>query len=220
MGERLPELVRRWRTAEERLYTVVMVFPEHYERRIRLVRAVADELRSSSTAEELAGAYARAPDLVASASRRLGLLREDVGDAELVGDAAFSLRYGEVLEETQRGEAVRRAHAAREAGREWVVLYETGSPETALLATYRRLEMHLPDGVGLHVFVEPHPETMRAVYGVEAVQLDPASGDWVAESGLPAERETFAAREQWVEAVADRRRRYTDSAATGGRRGS
>ncbi|CAN5181743.1 hypothetical protein BH20ACT9_BH20ACT9_11360 [soil metagenome] len=219
MDERLHELVRRWRTAEERLYTVVMVFPEHYERRIRLVRAVADELRSSSTAEELVGAYGRAPDLVASASRRLGLLREDVGDAELVGDAAFSLRYGEVLEETHRGEAVRRTRAAREAGREWVVLYETGTPETALLAPYRRLEMHLPDGVGLHVFVEPHPETMRAVYGVEAVQLDPASGDWVTESGLPAERETFVAREPWAEAVADRRRRYGDSAATRGERG-
>ncbi len=219
MGERLPELVRRWRTAEERLYTVVMVFPEHYERRIRLVRAVADELRSSSTAEELVGAYARAPDLVARASQRLGLLREDVGDAEVVGDAAFSLRYGEVLEETHRGEAVRRTRAAREAGHEWVVLYETGSPETALLAPYRRLEMHLPDGVGLHVFVEPHPETMRAVYGVEAVQLDPTSGDWVGESVLPAERETFVARLQRAEAVAQRRRRYGDPAAARGERG-
>ncbi|MBW3601560.1 MAG: hypothetical protein KY434_02535 [Actinobacteria bacterium] len=219
MGERLPELVRRWRAAEERLYTVVMVVPEHYERRIRLVRAVADELRSSSTPEELAAAYPRAPDLVATASRRLGLLPEDVGDVELVAGAAFSLRYGEVLEETHRDRAARRARTAREAGHEWVVLYETGSPETGLLAPYRRLEMHLPDGLGLHVFVEPHPETMRAVYGVEAVQLDPASGDWVADSRLPAQRQTFAAREPWVEAVADRRRRYGNSAASRGERG-
>ncbi|MDP8977226.1 MAG: hypothetical protein M3N17_01320 [Actinomycetota bacterium] len=213
MDQGLSELVRRWRTAEGHLYTVVMVVPEHYEQRIRLVRAVADELRSASTAQELVAAYPAAPELVATTSRRLGLRPDEVGDAELVGDAAFGLRYGEVREEVRRDEAGRRARAARQAGQEWVVLHETGSPETAVAAPYRRLEMHLPDGVALHAFIEPHPETMRAVYGVEAVQLDPVSGDLLPASGLPAERETFDAREAWAEAVADRRRRYGDSTA-------
>ncbi|HEV3497320.1 MAG TPA: hypothetical protein VHA34_13320, partial [Actinomycetes bacterium] len=39
-----PQLLSDWKAAEERLYPVVMVRPDLYERSIRLVRVVADEL--------------------------------------------------------------------------------------------------------------------------------------------------------------------------------
>jgi len=39
-----PQLLSDWRAAEERLYPVVMVRPDLYERAVRMVRVVTDEL--------------------------------------------------------------------------------------------------------------------------------------------------------------------------------
>ena len=57
------ELVLAWRRGEERLYPVVMVRPELYERYIVLVRAIADELRPVESEEELMKAYREQPRL-------------------------------------------------------------------------------------------------------------------------------------------------------------
>ena len=51
-----PQLLSDWKAAEERLYPVVMVRPDLYERSVRLVRAVTDELAGCL---DLRGAGAR-----------------------------------------------------------------------------------------------------------------------------------------------------------------
>jgi hypothetical protein len=59
--------------------------------------------------------------------------------------------------------------------------------------------------------VELDPETGGPVYGVEAVQLDPQTGDWVNEAEPLSERQTFAAPEPWKEAVERLHQQYQDA---------
>ena len=207
MTARLEEAVAHWRAAENRLYPVVMTRPDLYEQSVRLVRAVADKLRSARDPDALLEAYARAADVVTETVRQLDLSTEGV-DMGLIAGAAFSLRYRELLEEMNRDEAMRRIREGRERGAEWVVVYETEQR----MPPYRRLEMQLSSGTGLHVFVEMNPDTGRPLFGVETVQLDPQTGDWVREARMPAERQTFADAETWEQAVRALREQRTSSA--------
>ncbi len=198
------EAIRRWRSAEQRLYTVVMVRPDLYVRSVELVRAIADRLRSESTEEGLAEAYDRALELAAEVAQASGLSSEEL-DLGLVAGAAFSLRHQEMVSESHRAEAIRRIREGRERGERWVVLYETGSGYPPM--PYRRLEMHLPTGVGLHACIEADPATLAPRYSVEAIQLDRATGDWLTRAEPVSERQTFTTAQAWREAVAALRAR-------------
>jgi hypothetical protein len=200
MSHTLQEAMSQWRLAENRLYPVVTTRPDLYAQSISLVRAVADELGSSNTVEELLDAYERAPDIVATVVTRSNLATQEI-DLGLIAGAAFNLRYGELLEETHRAEALRRIREGRRTGATWVTLYETGSPKHAPLVPYRRLEMLLNDGIGLHIFVEPDPDSGGPVFGFEAIQLDPRTGDWVRESKSLLERRTFSDAQLWEDGV-------------------
>ena len=195
MAESRDEIIRRWRVAEERLYPVVMVRADLYERYISVVRAVADELRSYGSPDELVEAYREGAEITARVVRAQIISTEEL-DLGLVAGAAFSLRYREVAEEEHRREAARRIRAARARGDEWTVVYETGSPDGPL-PPYRRLEMRLSDGAALHVFVEFDPDTGGPLYGLEAVQLDPQTADWVTDADPLWERATFRDPAAW-----------------------
>lgn len=193
--------------AEERLYPVALVDPDLYQRAVMLVREVADELRLLPTTELLVEAWDGAAEIVAGVVDRLGLEpgRLDLG---LVAGAAFSLRERELAEDEARASALERIRHAREAGEPWVVLYETalaGAGAGSPAPPYRRLEMRLADGFGLHVFVEVDPDTARPVYGVEALQLDPQTGDWVHEAARLAERRTSPDPGPWEAAIQELR---------------
>lgn len=202
-------MVRRWTEAEARLYPVVLVRPELYERYVRLVRAVADELAASAPAgaagqagsggslDALGTRFAGAEDLVRETAGRLGIPVQDM-DLELVAGAAFAHRWREALQEQHRSEALERIAGARERGDVWVVVYETGRLEAP---PYRRLEMRLSDGLGVHAFVELDPETGGPSWGMESVQLDARTGDWVPEAGHLVARRTFPDAASWTEAI-------------------
>jgi hypothetical protein len=199
----LDESISHWRSAENRLYPVVMTRPDLYELCVRLVRAVADDLGSARSPEQLLEAYGRAGEVAAEAVRRTNLSTEGI-DLGLVAGAAFSLRYRELLEEMNREEAMRRIREGRERGAEWVPVYETGP---GLLSPYRRLEMRLADGRGLHIFVEPDPATGGPLYGVEAIQLDPRTGDWLPDAAPLSPRQTFTDPDEWEAAIDTARER-------------
>ncbi|HEY8200502.1 MAG TPA: hypothetical protein VII47_04030 [Actinomycetota bacterium] len=190
-------LVRRWAEAEARLYPVVLVRPELYERSIRLVRALADELAATASAAVLAERFEGAEDLARRIAGRLGIPTQDM-DLGLVAGAAFAHRHREVLQEQHRDEALRRIREARERGDEWVVVYETGRPTAP---PYRRLEMRLTDGAGIHAFVELDPETGGPIWGMESIQLDAQTGDWVTEAGELALRRTFSDAGSWADGI-------------------
>jgi hypothetical protein len=207
-GDVPEELVQRWRAAEERLYPVVMVRPDLYERSIELVRSIADELRAVSTTAALVEAFGDAATIAAGVIRRESLVVEGI-DLGLVTSAAFGLRHRELIGELGRGRAMERIDAAREQGESWVVLHEAGTPGRAPAVPYRRLEMHLRDGAALHVYVEQDVATARPLYGVQAVQLDPHTGDWLNEATAWAEPRTFADPEPWQARVEELRRRLS-----------
>jgi hypothetical protein len=199
VAEARDQVIQRWRVAEERLYPVVMVRPDLYERYITVVRAVADELRSCETLDELVEAFGDSAEITARVVRTEIISTEGM-DLGLVAGAAFSLRYREVAEEEGRRDAVRRIRQGRERDEAWATVYETDS--TAALPPYRRLEMRLSDGVALHVFVEVDPDTGAPVYGVEVVQLDAHTADWVTDAPPLSERETFQDPDAWQAAIA------------------
>jgi hypothetical protein len=190
-------LLRRWTEAEARLYPVVLVRPELYQVYIRLVRAIADELASSTSVEALADRFPAAEELVRAAAGRLDIPLTDM-DLSLVAGAAFAHRYREVLQVQHRDQARDRIREARDQGEKWVVVYETGAPA---VPPYRRLEMRLSDGAGLHSFVELDPETGGPLYGLEAIQLDAQTGDWVTEAQSLRSRETFSDAASWAEGI-------------------
>lgn len=196
----------RWRAAEEQLYPVVMVRPDLYERSIEFVRSVADELRALGTPAALLDAFGRAAEIAARVVRRESLTTEGV-DLALATTAAFSLRYRELVGEVARERAIERIRAARERGDAWVVLHESGTLEQAPAVPYRRLEMHLGDGAGLHLFVQQDPETAAPVYGVESVQLDPQTGDWLHDASGWAEPRMLSTAESWHDLIQELRER-------------
>lgn len=200
----MDELIAGWRAAEARLYPLVMARPELYERCVDVVRAVADELRSARTPEQLAEAFGGRAAILESAVASRGFATDGL-DLELVAQAAFGLRYREVVMEVQREDAIRRVREAGRAGLTWVVLRETAGASGPSAAPYDRLEMHVPSGVGLHAFVELGPEMDRPRFGVEVLDLDPRTGERVSEAA--AELRTYGDGERWREAIKELRRR-------------
>ncbi|MGH2678820.1 MAG: hypothetical protein ACRDHB_10740 [Actinomycetota bacterium] len=180
-----------------------MAQPEVVAGSMRLVRAVADDLTSVRSVEELAEAWGRATELAEAAAQGLGMETEAAADLELVAGAAFALRYRELAVEAGRRETSRRIEEARTAGREWVVLEEAGVAEAPFPQPYRRLEMRLADGFGLLLTAELDPDSGGIVHAIEGLQLDPSSGDATG-SGEPARRE-LADPGEWRRAAEDLR---------------
>ncbi len=200
----LDELARRWQAAEEKLYPVVLVRPDAYASALTLVRAVVDRLHEYETPEALATAYAHSAQLVADVVRDSSVVTEGL-DLGLVAGAAFNIRHRDLRAAAQREQAKQRIVAARAAGDTWVVLYETGRPELAPLSPYRRLEMRVADGLGLHASVTIDPTTGGPLYAVEMVQLDPVTGDWVPDAAASTDSITYATRDEWERAIRDQR---------------
>lgn len=196
----LDELARRWQAAEDRLYPVVMVRPEAYASAVTLVRAVVDRLARVVTADELMAAYTTSARLVADVVRDTGVATEGL-DLGLVAGAAFNIRHRDLRATAQREQAKQRIRDAAAAGAEWAVLFETGRPDLAPLSPYRRLEMRLSDGVGLHASITVDPSTAQPVFAVETVQLDPATGDWVHEAEPSVGAATYQTRAEWETAI-------------------
>lgn len=198
------EFVGRWTAAEDRLHPLVLAQPETYERYLQLVRAVADSLDDARTREQLVEAYGRARAIVEATIAREGIAADGL-DLGLAAGAAFGLRYREVIAELRRDEVKRRLAAAQDSGEPWVVVFETGGAMGFPFPPYRKLEMHLPDGMALHSFVELDADMDRPVFGVEVVRLDPLTGAGVPETETPPEPLRFSEREPWEAALEELR---------------
>jgi len=204
-----PQLLSDWKAAEERLYPVVMVRPDLYERSIRLVRVVADELARCLDLPALVEAWGMAAELVHRAAEESGLDLEGL-DAGLVAGAAFSLRYREMAGAVARAERLGRIRAAAEAGEAWVRVEEIGSREAAGLMPWTWTEMHVPSGAGLRQTLEADPTTGAPRYSLEVVPLDPATGDRLpTPPDVIAVEESFDDPAEWMAAV-ERKRALID----------
>jgi hypothetical protein len=203
----LEDAVRRWQAAEQQLYPAAMGSPEAYERYVALVRAVADELGAVRDPQALADAYLVSAGITAAAARRRAISTRGL-QLEMAAGAAFCIRYREIVAEMGRVEVARRLHEARAGGEHWVTIQETQPGPNGPFPPWRRIEMHLPEGTGLHMWMEESLEHSGVEYGVELVPLDPDTGQWLAEQPVQ-ERRTFSEHRLWSEAVEELKTRVT-----------
>jgi hypothetical protein len=204
------EVLSQWSSAEERLYPVIMTRPDLYERAVELVRKVADELGSCADLAALVEAWPDATDIVYRASA-LALLPIADLEINLLAGAGFSVRYRELAGPAARAERLARLAAAAEAGDTWVLVSETGSPASAAITPWVRLEMHVPTGAGLSQTVEADQQTGAARFGLEVVRLDPATGDRLSPADEIATEESFGDRAEWTAAIEAQRRQLEEA---------
>lgn len=200
-----PKLLSDWKSAEERLYPVVMVRPDLYERSVRMVRAVTDELAGCGDLAALVEAWESAAGIVHRAATDAGFDLEGL-DAGLLAGAGFSMRYRELAVGASRNERLDRIRAAAEAGEGWVRVEEIGSRETAGMMPWTWVEMHVGSGAGLRQTMEADPMTGAPVYSLEVVPLDPATGDHLpVPTDVVSVIDTFSDPTEWITAVEAKR---------------
>src|SRR3970040_225848 len=155
---------------------MIVVSPHQYEVNLTLVRAMTDDLSDITTVDDLISAYEHRVDRLAGGGQPpLGAARSaEVGD--LVADAACQGRYRELPSERQQSDAVRRIAAAG-AGPAWVLLGEFGEDGAGVATGFRRIEMRVPDGLGMHSYIDIDATTFLPLYGIEILQLDPDTGE-------------------------------------------
>lgn len=195
----IESLLAQWRSAESKLYPMVVVNPHQYEANLVLVRAMTNDLSDVGTIDDLVTAYDNGSERLAAAVEGLGVStpRPDIGP--LLIDAAFQGRYRDLAGEQQQAEAARRI-AEVGTGPAWVLLAESADDASAATG-FRRIEMHLPDGLGVHSYIDIDPSTFLPLYWIETLQLDPATGEFTDKDARP-ERRQFTDRAEWLDTLA------------------
>lgn len=212
-GDPLSATLAQWRAAEERLYPVVMTRPDLYERSVKLVRQVADELMGCREVDALVQAWDDAAGIVHRAAS-MALMPLDELDAGLVAGAGFALRYRELAVEAARAARLARIEEVAARGGGWVEVERVGSAETMGMLPHSWVEMHVPSGVALRQAIEADLSTGTARFLFAVVRRDPATGDPIEEEPEVAAEETFEDRQEWVAAV-EARRREIEGSGTG-----
>jgi hypothetical protein len=196
-----PELLAAWRAAEDRLYPMVMVVPENYERVVRLVGATTVELQLACS--DLASLVDEAPR-VADRVRRLAT-EAGMGDAlefELIASAACLLRYRQIQSQTHRQQRIRLIEEASATGKTWVTLEQGSAPTSWPPLPSTTVEMHLPTGRALELTTSMDESTGAARFRITEVSLDPGSGE---PGPGPVTEEAYADLHEWQAAIAARR---------------
>ncbi len=195
MSER-DDVLRRWRLGEERLYPVATVRPDLYQAVIGVVRALVDHLSSVPDLDALVVTFrtaGRDEELDAA-----GVARRDLSpeiDLDLVRDAAYQARARELevrAAEERTASAIRRARAA---GDPTAVIWTEGERE--LWPPYRRVEMSVASGNAVAVTTLMDPDTMMPRYALEALVLDPESGEALPDEEPLSPRREFTDPDEW-----------------------
>lgn len=171
-----PSVLRSWDQAEARLFPLVMAQPEVYELALGLVRQLLERLRETCPdLPALLAAHERGADLVAEVSAA-----EAAGGfgvrAEVIAAAACAMRYRELVALITAQRRVAALGRARVAGLAWTVVEESGSPDRAPYVPYQRVEAEVGSGRAVIVSIGPDETLSRAVYRLDAGQVDVASG--------------------------------------------
>jgi hypothetical protein len=164
MDEDVPLGLRQaWEEAEARLFPVVMVRPDLYERSLTLVRLTVAELRRECPDQaSLVAEVERADALVAGVAAQAAIPTEELR-LGLVASAAFAMRYRELVAERDRRARIARLTQARAEGVGWVLAEEVGTEEHAMAVQYWRLEVHVPTGAALLMSIDPDETLSRPV---------------------------------------------------------
>ena len=175
-----------WEQAEARLYAGIAAHrPDLYESVILLARATVDALRQRGpSTRALLQAAGLGGQLVVQAA---GSVPEGV-DPQLVAEAALAMRHREVRAEQIRLRRLQLVDQARDDGRAWVVLEESGHAAGDPFSPYRRLEVDVTTGRAVLVTTTPDDRFTMVQHGVRLARLDLISGalEDVSEDHTPA----------------------------------
>lgn len=199
MGER-DDVLRRWRLGEERLYPVATVRPDLYQSVAVAVRSIADHLATVPDLDALVVTFTATgrDEELAAAGVPVADMSPEI-DFDLVRDAAYQMRARElaVRAAAERTEtAIRRARAA---GKATAVIWSEGEQE--LWPPYRRVEMSVTSGNAVAVSTLMDPDTMMPRFALEAIALDPETGEATSHEALAPRRE-FTDPDEWRAAAA------------------
>jgi hypothetical protein len=198
MSER-DEVVRRWRRGEELLYPVATVRPDLYQASSRLVRSLADILGGVPDVDALVATF-RSTDLdadLATAGVERSTIPPDV-PLDLVRDSAYALRARVLVAREATDRTLGRIVRARNAGDRTVTIWAEG--ENDRWPPYRRVEMSLATGRAISESTTLDADTMEPIYVLEAIELDPKTGEAASNDPIVPRRE-FTDHEAWRSAA-------------------
>ena len=165
-----PSVLRSWDEAEARLFPLVMAQPELYQQALGAVQRLLDRLRETcQDLPALLAAHERGGDLLAGA----GVPGVRPG---LIAAAACATRYRELVAQLAAAGRLEALAGARAQGLSWTVAEENGRPERAPYLPYQRVEAEPGTGRAVIVSIGPDETLSRAVYRLDAGQVDVASG--------------------------------------------
>ena len=169
-------VLRSWDEAEARLFPLVMAQPELYQQALSAVQQLLGRLRETChDLPALLAAHERGGDLLDGADVP-GVPGVSGVRPALIAAAACATRYRELvalLAARGRLEALARARAQ---GLPWTVVEENGEAERAPYLPYQRVEAEPETGRAVIVSIGPDETLSRAVYRLDAGQIDLASG--------------------------------------------
>lgn len=180
----------RWRTAEDKLYPMVMVDPDRFQHVLAAVRALVDELRTRAhSMQDLLDVEAAPADLLAVLPpERAPMLPE-----ELMVQAACGMRGREVAAAQERERRTAVVAEARAAGRTWAVI--EGPERLEDLIGGRQTTLHLPTGRSLIATVDPYSGDGPFHLEEAAMAVGAAPSD---ASPTPGRSRSFADRVAWL----------------------
>jgi hypothetical protein len=220
-----PDLLRRWREAENLLFAYGMAEPEFYRVVVEVVRCLAEGLRDLVTVEDLEAAYdERGMDWAEARVIAAGFEGGEEVDLEAALAAAFNFRLRDLGGEEAAHDTAGRMAAARAAGETWAVTVD-GHTGFAGRRTYRRVEIHVRSGVALFGYSHRDWVDQRDAWWLEVLAVDPATGAPSRGSRPLEEPRSFPDRQSWEQAFEETRVRHgepsrphapSDGSANGG----
>ena len=168
-----PAVLRSWDEAEARLFPLVMAQPELYQQALGAIAQLLERLRETCPdLPALLAAHERGGDLLDAAGVP-GVAGVRPG---LIAAAACATRYRGLVAELAATARLAALARAREQGLSWTVVEENGQPERAPYVPYQRVEAEVRTGRAVIVSIGPDETLSRAVYRLDAGQIDAASG--------------------------------------------
>lgn len=163
------------RKIEDDYYRAVLGDAELYIVGIRLVRAIADTLRSLTTVHKLITRFKRTgSDYVSPIAETLNTPRVLFINYQKALGAAFYLRVQELEEDQVQNAWLKHVAEAGTQAAGWIVVYDLEQQRYGRKFAHR-LEMHVPEGLSIRTWSDLDWEK-GLLYIVEPLLLDPLTG--------------------------------------------
>ena len=167
-----------------------------------------DSLSDVTTMESLISRYQEIDSgYVVPIAKSLEMPQLVVLNYELTLSVAFYLRGREIVESQALSRTEDFVSKAKENGDEWILIYDNKTEHNGY-TFFNRLEMHIPDGISLHISSELDLEKGR-IFSVEPMLLDSKTGHIKKDSDSLGPRQEFLTKKNLMSEVNQLRKKYS-----------